>query len=105
MTPRIPSALNRRGFLVGLVGMCGALAVSCTRPSFHRRVGVSIPYEAEILNEFYSDMKREAAHLDQELRLVLVDAEGDFFKQTIAIELFIAQGFGGVFMFVLPDGM
>jgi ABC-type sugar transport system substrate-binding protein len=101
--------LNRRGFLAGLAGMCGAVALSastaCNRPSFHRRVGVSIPYEAEILNEFYSDMKREADHLDQELRLVLVDAEGDFFKQTIAIELFIAQGFGGVFMFVLPDGM
>jgi ABC-type sugar transport system substrate-binding protein len=101
--------LNRRGFLVGWAGMCGVLAMSgstaCTRPSFHRRVGVSIPYEAEILNEFYSDMKSEADHLDQELRLVLVDAEGDFFKQTIDIELFIAQGFGGVFMFVLPDGM
>jgi len=101
--------LNRRGFLVGMAGICGAVAMSgsiaCSRPSFRRRVGVSIPYEAEILNEFYSDMKREAAHLDQELRLVLVDAEGDFFKQTIAIELFIAQGFGGVFMFVLPDGM
>jgi len=68
-------------------------------------VGISIPYEAEILNEFYIDMKSEAAHLEPELRLVLVDAEGDFFKQTIHIELFIAQGFGGVFMFVLPDGM
>jgi ribose transport system substrate-binding protein len=68
-------------------------------------VGISIPYEAEILNEFYSDMKKEAEHLDKELRLVLVDAEGDFFKQTIDIELFITQGFGGVFMFVLPEGM
>jgi ribose transport system substrate-binding protein len=101
--------LNRRGFLTGLAGMCGALAISgsaaCSRPSFHRRVGVSIPYEAEILNEFYSDMKSEADHLDEKLRLVLVDAEGDFLKQTIDIELFIAQGFGGVFMFVLPDGM
>jgi ribose transport system substrate-binding protein len=108
-SPAADRELNRRGFLVGLAGMCGVLAVSgstaCVRPSFHRRVGVSIPYEAEILNEFYSDMKREASHLDTALRLVLVDAEGDFFKQTIDIELFIAQGFGGVFMFVLPDGM
>jgi ribose transport system substrate-binding protein len=101
--------LNRRGFLAGLATMAGAIAISagtsCGPRTLHRRVGVSIPYEAEILNEFYSDMKREADHLDTELRLVLVDAEGDFFKQTIAIELFIAQGFGGVFMFVLPDGM
>ncbi len=126
MTPRIPASLlgngqqisrssiadrelNRRGFLVGLAGACGVLALSgstaCNRPSFQRRVGVSIPYEAEILNEFYSDMKTEAEHLKTELRLVLVDAQGDFLKQTIDIELFIAQGFGGVFMFVLPEGM
>ncbi len=101
--------LNRRGFLAGLAGMCGVWATlgttACNRASFRRRVGISIPYEAEILNEFYGDMKAEADHLDQELRLVLVDAEGDFFKQTIDIELFIAQGFGGIFMFVLPDGM
>ena len=101
--------LSRREVLKGLAGSCGVLALlgrlGCSPPSFHRRVGISIPYEAEILNEFYSDMKKEADHLDKELRLVLVDAEGDFFKQTIDIELFIAQGFGGVFMFVLPEGM
>jgi len=101
--------LNRRTFLrkmaasVSLLSLSGALA--CDRTSFHRRVGVSIPYEAEILNEFYRDMQGEAAHLQNFLRLVLVDAQGDFLKQTIDIELFIAQGFGGVFMFVLPDGM
>jgi ribose transport system substrate-binding protein len=108
-TPRTERRFGRREFLTSLAGACGVLALSgdtaCSRLSFHRRVGVSIPYEAEILNEFYSDMKIEADHLDSELRLVLVDAEGDFFKQTIHIELFIAQGFGGVFMFVLPDGM
>lgn len=108
-TPIVQRELNRRCFLAGLTGMCGVLAVSgsvgCSRPSFHRRVGVSIPFEAEILSEFYSDMKREAAHLDIELRMVLVDAAGDFFKQTTDIELFIAQGFGAVFMFVLPEGM
>jgi len=78
---------------------------ACDHTSFHRRVGVSIPYEAEILNEFYSDMKSEAAHLETPLRMVLVEAQGDFLRQTIDIELFIAQGFGGVFMFVLPYGM
>ncbi len=87
----------------GLFALAGLGA--CDRTSFHRRVGVSIPYEAEILNEIYGDMKNEASHLRTPLRLVLVDAEGDFLKQTIDIELFIAQGFGGVFMFVLPNGM
>ena len=81
------------------------LAVVCGRPSFHRRIGISIPYEAEILNEFYVDMKAEADHLADPLRLVPVEAQGDFLRQTIDLELFIAQGFGGVFMFVLPDGM
>lgn len=105
-------ALTRRSFLTGLAGTCGVLALSdttaCYRDrnfSFRRRIGISIPYEAEILNEFYADMKRQADRPDTDLRLVLVDAEGDFLKQTIDIELFIAQGFGGVFMFVLPEGM
>jgi len=110
--PNAHRSLDRRGFLVGLAVSCGALAVSGTaacrhfsRASFRRHIGVSIPYEAEILNEFYADMKREAEKPEVNLKLVLVDAEGDFVKQSIDIELFIAQGFGGVFMFVLPEGM
>ena len=105
-------AMDRRKLLKKLVEVSGVLALSgetaCTRvnrSAFHRRVGISIPYEAEILNEFYGDMKREAERPDMGLQLVLVDAQGDFLKQTIDIELFIAQGFGGVFMFVLPEGM
>ena len=105
-------ALNRRGFLAGLASTCGLLALSgptaCSRlgsAEFRRRIGISIPYEAEILNEFYADMKREAEKPGTDLRLILVDAQVDFLKQTIDIELFIAQGFGGVFMFVLPEGM
>ncbi len=50
-------------------------------------------------------MKREAERPDVDLRLVLVDAGGDFLKQTIDIELFVAQGFGAVLMFVLPQGL
>jgi ribose transport system substrate-binding protein len=105
-------AINRREFLEGLAASCGVFALSgamgcngMNRSSFHRRVGISIPYEAEILNEFYVDMESEAELSDTNLRLVLVDAQGDFLKQTIDIELFIAQGFDGVFMFVLPEGM
>jgi ribose transport system substrate-binding protein len=105
-------ALTRRSFLAGLAGSCGVLALSglaaCNRmdaASFRRRIGISIPYEAEILSEFYADMKLQADKPETDIRLVLVDADGDFLKQTIDIELFIAQGFGGVFMFVLPEGM
>src|SRR6185369_3530836 len=105
-------AINRREFLAGIAGTCGVLALSGSvachyedSASFRRRIGISIPYEAEILNEFCADMKREAEQPDTNLRLVVVDAQGDFLKQTIDIEFFIAQGFGGVFMFVLPEGM
>lgn len=80
-------------------------ATACNRLPVHRRIGVSIPYEAEILNEFYADMKREAERPEIGLQLVLMDAGGDFVKQSMDIEMFIAQGFGGVFMFVLPEGM
>jgi ribose transport system substrate-binding protein len=103
---------TRREFLTEAAGACGALAVSSftgckvsARPSNRKRIGVSIPFEAEILNEFYADMKREAGRPETGLQLVLVDAQGDFLKQTIDIELFIAQEYGGVVMFVLPQGM
>jgi ribose transport system substrate-binding protein len=102
--------INRRGFLTVLTRACGAIAISnfascgpLDRGSVHRRIGISIPYEAEILNEFCADMQREAERHD--IRLTIVDAQGDFFKQTLDIEFFIAQEFGGVFMFVLPEGM
>lgn len=105
-------ALNRRAFLAGMAAACGTLALSAStgcnhfrRDSLHDHIGISIPFEAEILSEFYEDMKREAEILEKDLRLVMVDAQGDFLKQTIDIELFIAQGFGGVLMFVLPEGM
>ena len=106
------TTVSRRRFLAGLAGTVGSatlFAVSGCKgaagSSFHRRVGISIPYEAEILNEFYADMKREAELPGIDLRLMLVEAEGDFLKQTIDIELFIAQGFGAVLMFVLPQGL
>jgi ribose transport system substrate-binding protein len=109
---RVGSDGDRRNFLITTAKTCGALILlggtSCHRSKetkFHRRIGVSIPYEAEILNEFYADMQLEAERLESGLKLVLVDAGGDFLKQTTDIELFVAQGFGGVFMFVLPEGM
>jgi ribose transport system substrate-binding protein len=101
---------SRRRFLMASASACAAgfSSMSCSTRSdkfFHNRIGVSIPYEAEILNEFYQDMKGEAEVLGTGVGLTLVDAEGDFLKQTMDIELLIAQGFGGVLMFVLPEGM
>jgi ribose transport system substrate-binding protein len=100
--------VDRRKFVIGMVA-AGAFAASgstaCTRMPVQRRIGISIPFEAEILNEFYADMKREAQKPEIDLQLVLIDAGGDFVKQSMDIEMFIAQGFGGVFMFVLPEGM
>ena len=92
----------------GAFGACALGAgEGCTwrKNAFHSHIGVSIPYEAEILNEFYQDMVREAEALNSGLRIILVDAGGDSVKQILDIELFIAQGFGGVLMFVLPEGI
>jgi ribose transport system substrate-binding protein len=100
--------LDRRQFILGMAAASSfALSGSaaCTRVPLRRRIGISIPYEAEILNEFYADMKREAQKPEIDLQLVLIDAGGDFVKQSMDIEMFIAQGFGGVFMFVLPEGL
>jgi hypothetical protein len=100
--------LDRRQFILGMAAASSfALSASaaCTRVPLRRRIGISIPYEAEILNEFYADMKREAQKPEIDLQLVLIDAGGDFVKQSMDIEMFIAQGFGGVFMFVLPEGL
>jgi len=103
---------NRREFLARLAACCGPIVVSAatgcrhsSRASFRPRIGVSIPYEAEVLNEFYADMTHEAAKPEVNLELVLVNADGDPLKQLIDIELFIAQDFEGVFLFVLPEGM
>ncbi len=107
--PRIDRQ-KRRDFLYRLTGFSSTLAAlgGCGRrnpASLHRRVGVSIPYEAEILNEFYADMKSEAQRPGVNIDLVLVDAEDDPVKQFTDIEAFVAQRFGGIFMFVLPEGM
>ena len=100
----------RRDFLLRLAGMSAPLIAGAGcghwKPvSVRRRVGVSVPKEAEILNEFCADMKREAQRPGVNIDLVLVDAEDDPVKQFTDIEAFVAQRYGGIFMFVLPDGM
>ena len=109
-TSKRQSRLRRRAFLhrlaalsTSLVGVAGCSVWS--HDATRRRVGVSIPYEAEILNEFYADMKREAQRPGVGIDLVLVDAGDDPVKQFTDIEAFVAQRYGGVFMFVLPVGM
>ena len=108
------NAMKRRDFLTrfgmraaGLgASFCAFAGCSLTHDSLIRnRVGVSIPYEAEILNELYQNMKREAERPGVKIDLVLVDAEGDPLKQILQIEAFIAQGYAGIILFVLPEGM
>ena len=86
--------------------MCGLLlasaALGCrTNHSTGWRLGLSSPRETEILNEFYSDMKREMMRTGG-AHLVIVDAADDVVKQFTDIEAFIAQKFDGVF-FLAPS--
>jgi len=98
--------LSRFGAWAAALGALASTLTGCVSTGLMRdRVGVSIPYEAEILNELDQNMKLEAKTPNIKLDLVLVDAEGDPLKQILQIEAFIAQGYAGIILFVLPDGM
>ena len=69
-------------------------------------VGLSSPIQIEILVEFYADMQREAERPENDIDLVIVDADADAVKQFADIEAFMAQGYDGVFFLLLtPEGM
>jgi ABC-type sugar transport system substrate-binding protein len=68
-----------------------------------KRVALSSPHNVEILNELYADMKREAARPENQLPMVIVDAENDAVKQMGDIEAFIAQRYDGIFFLALPS--
>lgn len=67
-----------------------------------KRVGISSPHKVEILNELYEDMKREAHRPENQLEVVVVDADNDAVKQLGDIESFIAQKYNGIFFLALP---
>jgi hypothetical protein len=83
--------MNRRKFLsitaqMGCGSLIGAGLVGCgsaTRSGSAeagandlagKRVGISSPHKAEILNELYNDMRREAERPENGLEVVVVDA-------------------------------
>jgi ribose transport system substrate-binding protein len=69
-------------------------------------VGLSSPIQIEILVEFYADMQREAEKPENDIDLVIVDADADAVKQFGDIEAFMAQGYDGIFFLLLtPEGM
>ncbi len=69
-------------------------------------VGLSSPIQIEILVEFYADMQREAEKPENDIGLVIVDADADAVKQFGDIEAFMAQGYDGIFFLLLtPEGM
>ena len=69
-------------------------------------VGLSSPIQIEILVEFYADMQREAERPENDIDLVIVDADADAVKQFADIEAFMAQEYDGVFFLLLtPEGM
>jgi len=68
-----------------------------------KRVGLSSPHQVEILNEFYADMKREARRPENQIEIVVVDANNDAVKQLAQIESFVAQSYDGIFFLALPS--
>jgi len=69
-------------------------------------VGLSSPIQIEILVEFYADMQREAEKPENDIDLVIVDADADAVKQFSDIEAFMAQDYDGIFFLLLtPEGM
>jgi len=69
-----------------------------------KRVGLSSPIEVEILNEFYADMRKEAALPANAIKLDIVDAGGDPVKQSADLEAFLAQEYDGIFFLALAPG-
>lgn len=69
-----------------------------------KKVGVSSPVEIEILNEFFADMRKEADRPENQVKLDIVNANGDPVKQTTDLEAMLAQGYDGIFVLALSPG-
>ena len=105
--------IDRRKFVGALGGLACASLIGCDKTSQTSslnskkwQLGLSSPHKAEILNEFYEDMRKEAARSTTPVELVIVDADGNAVKQMSDLEAFIAQGYDGIFFIALPsDGL
>lgn len=113
--------MQRREFLAAVAQACSggavfANAIGCshdraaTAPASAgdttlqgMRVGIASPHSVEILNELYADMNREAGRSENQLEVVIVDANNDAVKQLNDIESFIAQKYDGIFFLALPS--
>ena len=120
----LPTGANRRFYRASLVFILLILALALSgcalpaappepvademgmQPLSDKLVGLSSPILVEILVEFYADMQREAEKPENDIDLVIVDADADAVKQFADIEAFIAQEYDGIFYLVLtPEGM
>lgn len=92
------------GLSILFVAACGASPSGSTGTLEDKLVGLSSPIEVEILNEFYADMRLEAALPENKINLNVVDAGGDPVKQSADLEAFLAQGYDGIFFLALQPG-
>src|SRR3954453_12283261 len=100
----VGSGLSGSGPRASLAQTAAATVAATKIPLKGKKVGLSSPIEVEILNEFYADMKKEAAQPENQIDLVVVDAKGDAVKQSGDLEAFIAQGYDGIFFLALAPG-
>ena len=68
-----------------------------------KRIGIASPHKVEILNELYSDMRREAERSAPDVKVIVVDGENDAMKQLEHIEAFIAQRYDAIFFLAPPS--
>jgi ribose transport system substrate-binding protein len=69
-----------------------------------KKVGLSSPFEVEILNEFYADMRKEGDLPENQVKMDIVQAGGDPVKQSADLEAFLAQGYDGIFFLAAAPG-
>lgn len=69
-----------------------------------KKVGLSSPFDVEILNEFYADMRKEGDLPQNAVKMDIVNANGDPVKQSADLEAFLAQGYNGIFFLAASPG-
>lgn len=69
-----------------------------------KKVGMSNPFEVEILNDFINDMQKEAQQPQVAMKIDIVNANSDPVKQQADLEAFLAQGYNGIFFLTLAPG-
>jgi ribose transport system substrate-binding protein len=87
----------------GAKASAGAVGEQSSRSLAGKRIGIASPHRVEILNDLYTEMRREAERSAPGVEIVVVDGENDPMKQLNNIEAFVAQGYDAAFFLAAPS--